>query len=1106
MQLTAILRSHSWRNEMTHKLLRVMKLTAVLLFAACMQVAARTEGQTVTLKVKNAPMKEVFREIQKQTGLNVMVDEAILEKAGRVTLDVRDMPVPQVLNICLKNEPLTYTIVDGRIVVKSAPTVVFQPTVTTPPLPPPITVRGRVVNENGEPVVASVLVKGTQNGTTTDANGFFTLNNVDENATLVITGVSIETYEVKVSGKTDLAISVKTKVTEQEEVTINAGYYKTTEKNRTGSISKVAAKDITKLPVTSPLLALQGQVPGVYIAPNGGAPGSAPRIQIRGINSLRFNGNYPLYVIDGVPVDSRPLESISSSLIATGFDPLNSFNLENIESIEILKDADATAIYGSRGANGIILITTKQGGRSERTTLDASVYTGTGKIVNRMNVLNAQQYLQMRHEAFANDGAAPGQFDYDINGTWDTTNVTDWQKVLLGGTSNIKDAQANVSWGNGTTSFRFGGSFHKETMVFDENFGYQRATGNFSLNHLSSNNKFRALISFNYGTDKNKLFDDLNYVNYAINLPPVAPQLFTAGGELNWQPNISGASSWANPLSLLKKTDETKISNLLINSDFSYELFKGFLFKANLGYTDLNGTQLTKIPLSSKPPEQIRNGETGQATFGTNKRKTWIIEPQFKYVKKISDHNFDLVLGSTIQESFTQVFFAQGRGYTSDVFLESLKSAPLTTITNDQYAKYRYVAFYSRIGYNYDNKYLLNLTGRRDGSSRFGPNYQFGNFGAVGAAWIFSNEKFIQKKLKFLNFGKIRASYGITGSDQIGDYGFYDTYTVPFFLYQGGQGLTPTSLYNPNYAWEETKKLEIATQLGFIDNRIEFEVSWYQNRSSNQLISYQQPLTTGFSNIPNYNFPATVQNSGWDFFAKTENIRSSTISWTSSFNISINRNKLVAFPDIDISTYKNTYQIGRSLSIRRLYVWTGINPQTGAHTFLDSDNNGMVNDADKEFVDVSVPKYYGGLKNSIRYKNLELSFLLQFTKNNGIKFLPALPGTRNNQSAQIINRWQKPGDITDIAKYSQLNYTGYFNATSSTYYIEDASFIRLKTLSLSYKIPNKLVSKAKIREGQVFINAHNLLTITNYEEGFDPETGTALPPLRIISLGIQLKF
>lgn len=1102
-----------------------MKFTAFLCLVACLQVSAAGTAQNVTYSGKDVSLKKIFRELNRQTGFEFLYKDSYLKEAKPVNLSVKNVPITDVLDICFANQPLSYEIIENTVIVKTKPAERLSTLlISRAPAAPSITVSGKILNENGEPVVASVMLKGTDWGTTSNDAGNFILHHVDEKGTLVVSGANIITKEVKVNGKTNLIIPVQLRVDEIKSVTVSTGYWTTTKQRNTGSISKVTSKDIERQPVTSPLLALQGMVPGLEITPMNGAPGAAPKIRIRGENSLRRgygynNGNYPLYVIDGLVFDSRPLQSESGVTssgpygFGIGIDPLVTIGPENIESIEILKDAGATAIYGSQGANGVILITTKKGIRRRKTELGITVYRGIEKMPKRLDVLNTQEYIQMRKEAFANGGNTPADFDYDLN-RWDTTRYTDWQDVLIGGTSDITNANIEFSGGTEFTSFRLSGGYLHKTTIFPGDFENKRISGDFSFNHRSANDKFNVTFNANYGKSMNEHVQSNALFEAALRLPPNAPALYNDDGTLNWDIVDYGVyklNAFPNPLAETRKKHESDISSWIVGSTLSYKILPALKFSTLLNYTETNGAEILKVPIASSPPTSLYS--TGTAVFAYNRRNTWQLEPQLGYSKTNGKHHYELLAGMTFRTTYNSYQSMTGYQYYSDALLGSLKGAGNIEFKEDKEFKYRYNAVYGRVHYNYNEKYLIDLTARRDGSSRFGTNNRFGNFGAVAAAWIFSNEKFATNSLKFLSFGKLRSSYGITASDNIGDYSFYDLFDISTWTYGYGLTLTPSRLYNPDYQWERTKKLEIGLELGLFNNRITTEVSWYRNVSGNQLIDYRLPAVTGFRSVLK-NFEATIENTGLEFFVSSKNIQAKNFQWTTTMNMSIPKNKLLAFPDLETSPYNSSYVVGAPLSGQYIYVWKGVNPVTGLHEIADLNNNGSVDydNGDKIFYTGYDPKYYGGIDNIFTYQSLSLSFSFQFTKRVNDRFTSESGSSggyyRTNMPKEVLDRWQKPGDITDIPKFT-TDFgvsNSYFLSMGSDYNIVDASFLRLKRVSLSYSVPAKVINAVKLKEFVVFIEGQNLLTFTGYK-GIDPETGPgAMPLLRMITGGIKVKI
>lgn len=960
-------------------------------------------------------------------------------------------------------------------------------------------VSGIVTDSNGVLPGVTVTLKGTSTSTISDNAGKYTISATTE-GTLVFSYIGYKTIETAIDGKTIVNAMLTDDATTLKEVTINAGYYNVKDKERTGSIAKITSKDLENQPVTNVLAAMQGRMAGVDIVQTTGVPGGGFDIRIRGLNSMRSGGNAPLYVIDGVPFASDAIgDSQTSSTLPTATSPLNSINPSDIESIEILKDADATAIYGSRGANGVVLITTKKG-KAGKTQFTASASTGTGQITKKLDLLHTSQYLAIRQQAFANDGITTYPYNaYDVNGTWDVNRYTDWQKELTGGTAVIKTLQASVSGGSAQTHFLVSGNTYTQSTVFPGDFDYKKGAVHVSLDHESDDKRFKVIFSGGYDIqDNNQPAADLTRISR--NLAPNAPALYDADGNLNWE-----NSTWENPLAALNSESLAKTNSLVANSTFSYQLPYGFTAKTSLGFTDLRHHESRTDPSTIYDPVYEAGAEYSSIFLTTSNRQSWIVEPQLQWNRTVGKGKVTALVGGTFQNQDSNSMLQYGSGFTSNSLLYNLASASFSKTFYDDVTEYRYQAFFGRVNFSWQDKYIVNLTGRRDGSSRFGPGKQFANFGAVGGAWLFSEEK---GKIPFLSFGKLRASYGITGNDQIGDYQFLNTYQSSGTVYDGTVGLSPIRLFNPNFSWETNRKLEAALELGFLKDRIFTTVSWYRNRSSNQLIGMPLPATTGFTSMQS-NLAATVENTGLELTLRTVNVQKDSFGWTTNFNLTVPKNKLIAFPGLASSTYSNQYVIGESINIKKLYHFTGVNPQTGVYEFADVNGDGQMTIADAQTVRDFSPMYYGGLQNQLRYKNFQLDFLFQFVKqlNWNAATQYSAPGAFGNQPASVVGGWQQAGDIATHQIYTTgLNsdaVNAYGRYATSDGAVSDASYIRLKNVALSYTVP----SYVKGLQCKLTLQGQNLLLITPYKDG-DPEfrSFNYLPPLRIISLGAEFKF
>jgi len=893
-----------------------------------------------------------------------------------------------------------------------------------------------------------------------------------------------------------------------EEVVLNAGYYKVRDKERTGSIAKISAKDIENQPVTNVLSSAQGRMAGVNISQNGGTPGGGYQIEIRGRNSLRtrsnseFDGNQPLYVVDGVVLGSEVKTVYAGSSLPNGsINPLNSINPNDIESFEILKDADATAIYGSRGANGVVLVTTKKG-KAGKVSLSFTSNYGLSSAISNLKMMNTEQYLGMRRQAFINSNvtAYPANA-YDVNGTWDENRSTGWPKKLIGNTSTFSDIRGSVSGGNEQTRFIISLGHTEQTTPFGRDFRYVTNSLNNSISHRSKDRKLEINVSNIFSLLKNNVINT-DVTAQAYLLAPNAPELHLPDGSINW-----AGGTFTNPVAAFNGSYTNDSKQLITNLTASYEVLKNIRFKLNGGinYQNFEEWSLQPNTIYSPATSLGLSSATSKASKSSQNRFSLVIEPQLTWDFQRNNHKINVIIGGTLQQDSFERSSMTGTGFESNVFIKNIAAAKTKTFGDQLETEYKYTAVFGRINYQYDGKYIVNLTGRRDGSSRFGPNNRFANFGAVGAAWLFSKESLFTD-LGWLSFAKLRGSYGVTGSDNIGDYQYLDTYTVSKLIYNGTAALVPSRLFNPDYSWENTYKLEAAFEASVFKNRFNVTASWYRNSSSNQLVGYQLPAVTGFTSVL-ANMPAEVENKGWEFELSADPFKESELRWDSSFNISFPKNKLLAFPGLEGSTYSNTYIVGQPITIVKLYNLEGIDPGTGKYRFTDYNGDGKISAPDdtRAVENIGV-RYFGGWNNRFTYKNFELSFLFQFVKQKNRNFNSTMPspGLMSNLPVDVLDVWspQNPDGIY-MPYQSTVNplHVQFQNSTAS---VSDASFIRLKNVQLGYQIP---VENTFFRNARIYVQGQNLLTITNYF-GYDPEfpSMSFLPPMKTYSMGVQLTF
>jgi TonB-dependent starch-binding outer membrane protein SusC len=1070
-------------------------------------------GQEISLDLKNATVEEVFSSIQKQSDFRFVYAREETAGLPSISLSIKQKPLKEVLDQLFLNLPLDYAIEERFIIIRKK----------EKPIPALLTVSGRVSDEEGKSIAgATVAVKGSKKAAATNEAGLFELTEVDEKGVLQISSIGYASREVAVEGRSFLEIRLGVVVSPLDE-TVVVAYGTTTQRLNTGSVGRITAEDIEKQPVMNPLAALEGRIPGVLITQSSGVPGSSFKIEIRGQTALDLNlsRNDPLFIIDGVPF--APGNAILSQLTSAanyndpfkglqgGLSPLNNINAADIESIEVLKDADATAIYGSRGANGVVLITTKKG-KGGDTRVNVNIYSGVSRVNRTMDMLNTRQYVAMRKEAFANDNISATTINAPDLLLWDTTRYTDLKKLLIGSNACTNDVQASVSGGSNLTRFLIGGGYHKETTVYPGDLGDSRASAHVNLKHGNANEKFSVHFSGYYSIDNNKL-PTADLTNF-INLPPHI-KLYDSAGGINWKEGgvaFSSVNSFSNPLAEVLKKYTVRTENLLSHFQITYRLFKGFHVKASVGYNTVITDEESNRPKTANDPQL---NLSGASNFAFSHTQSWITEPQAEYNSTIGGGKLVVLAGATAQEIINKGQTISASNYTNDLLLGSVAGAGSINASNS-FDKYRYQAFFGRISYNWRERYLINLSGRRDGSSRFGPGKRFANFGAVGAGWIFSNEPKITKDLSFLSYGKIRVSYGTSGNDQIGNYQFFDRWTNTSNGYQGSPGLQAVSLYNPDYNWEETRKLEAALETGFFKDRILITIAGYRHRTSNQLVGYVLPIQAGFSSI-NKNLPALVENKGLEFSVATKNISSINVLWRSQIVLTIPKNTLLSFPGLSGTSYASMYKEGASLSAIRGYRYIGIDPATGLYTFDDVNRDGKTSiPEDYMIYDKSTdPEFYGGIGNLFHYKEFEVYFFFDFRKQRGLNYLSNLgariPGMIYNQPTIVLQRWQPGSTDAAVTKYTTSFATPVYSATipfrNSDAIFGDASFIRLRTVSFSYRFSKKLLEKVRIENSRIYVQAQNLLTITNYK-GADPENQNlyALPSLSIITAGLEINF
>jgi TonB-linked SusC/RagA family outer membrane protein len=1092
-----------------NKILLIMRLTTVILIASLMQVSASTIAQQVTLKKENVSLKAVFSEIQKQTGYIFLYRPAQVDENKSVTLNLKNEPLTKAMEKILAGMPLEFEIDDRSIIIRLREKNFFEKVIDRFKV---MDFQGKVLDEDGKPIEgASAGLYGSDKASVTDASGNFTLK-AELGDMVVITCIGYKRLQFHLRTKI-FTVSLQREVANLDEIQV-IGYGTSTKRLNTATVSSITAAEIAQQPVTNVLSALNGRLTGVQLVQANGMAGAAVTIKVRGDNTMGVTGSTssdPLYVVDGIPQASGiryDAQNFNSNIRGmNGYTNVFSIlNKEDVERIDVLKDADATAIYGARGANGVVLITTKKG-KPGKIRVNVNLSSGAGEIAHFIPMLNTPQYLDLRREAFKNEKIVPNVNNAPDLMSWDQNAYTDFQQLFLGGSAKLRTADVNASGGSEYLKYYVGLNYRKEGTVIAKDQGVSRTGGLMNLTVSSPDKKFNALFSASYALENSTLNNNNNFLAL-IFLPPNF-NLYKPDGSLNWNNNF------ANPLGQLLTSYHAKKTFFSGNTALSYQLLKSLTLKATAGYTMSRLDNDTQAPAASYNPVTAM---TSNARFAQSPTSNYIIEPQAEYVAKAGPGKLTVLLGGTFSEAVTETTTLLGQNYAYDSQLNTIAGAGLVN-TSYMYDQYRYASVFGRLSYDVEAKYLLSATYRRDASSRFGPNNRFANFASVGAAWLFSEEKLIKENLPFLSFGKLKVSYGTTGNDRIDNYLYrmnYENRSIyDDVAYQDIRLLSPVDVAaNPNIKWESTKKTELNLSLGFLKDRILFNANLYRNRSSNLLNFTSMTTQSGVTNSIE-NLDALVQNKGLELELNTRNIAGKSFTWSSSFNISFERNALLSFNDVTKAADQSRYYIGEAVDAyitRRKYQYTGIDPLTGVPTYANLDGNAGIGATDRYIAALGHP-FYGGLNNSFSYKGFSLDFFFKFQNSRGkvnqyAKDNTLALGGLMNQSTSVLDRWQQPGDESRrwplAVTGSGLLSRSYSNFGSSDFTYGNTAYLKLKTASLAYQLPQTWAHKAKMQQVTFSIQGLNLFTIAKDKYVLDPEYGPgAFPALRTLVFALN---
>ncbi|WP_345948047.1 TonB-dependent receptor [Mucilaginibacter sp. PAMB04274] len=976
------------------------------------------------------------------------------------------------------------------------------------------TVTGKVTgSDDGLPLPGvSIKVAGGSGGTQTNAQGDYTINLPAGSSALIFTYVGFTTTTVPVGSQSVLNVKLTSDSKALTEVVVTGYGLQQRKRDLTGANSVVSGKDIANVPVQSFDNALNGRAAGVQVTSASGIPGANVSVNIRGINSINA-GTQPLYIIDGVEVVSGDQSrNFPTSNALAGINP------NDIESINIMKDAAAAAIYGAQAANGVVIVTTKRG-KAGKTQVDVRAYGGYSEVIRKQPVLSTPEFIQLSREAITNRygsvAAAPLAVRNLLAGFGDpaTAPTYDWQDAVFrkGGSQNY---DLSASGGSENTKFFVSGSYNKQIgQTIGQDF--TRGSGRVNLDQkISDKVSFGTTINLasytQSGTTGGTAFASPN--RSAMLIPPYVP-IYNPDGTYNT--TIPGAY----PNNVLQTSDydvyQAKTKKFTGNFNLNYQITKDLRFRSSysLDYTNIAEDRF------QDPRTPDGAGVNGRAAVYNTAIADFNTDQTLNYNHLFGGHKLGVIAGATYKTENNEGNSATGTGFPT-YQLRTLNSAAIPSAVAAFYTGYKRIGYFSRADYSYNDKYIASATVRYEGSSRFGANKRYGTFPAASIGWRINKESFLDK-VNWIDDLKLRASYGILGNSAIGDFDALSLFTSTG-SYAGGPGLSPV-LGNDNLTWEQSRTTDLGVDFTLFKGRISGGIGAFIKKTSQLLLNRSLPINGGFSS-----YRANVgklQNKGLELELNTTNI-AGKFQWTTTATATILKSKLLELND-GLQSLNNTYFVGEPLLTFNTYRYAGVNPADGNPMYYDKNGNITYSPTTDDRVKVGSqsPTGYGGITNTFTYKGISLSAFIQYQYGNKVnnvdaQFLRRMGSTLDrNQDVSELRRWQRPGDITDTPRpyYNTgvptgdqaggITYTSVYSLVN-THMIEDGSYVRLKTLSLSYNLPAKLLSRTFVRNVQVYAQAYNLVTLTKFT-GTDPEVASAsysgtVPQYRTVTFGVQV--
>jgi len=984
-------------------------------------------------------------------------------------------------------------------------------------------VRGSIKDENGQPLPgATVVVKGTSSYALTDTDGNFSIAPAKQLPfTLAVNFVGYKTQEIEIYELDGEPAEVFLKNDNILDAVVVVGYGTQKKSELTGAIATVP-ENILKQPISSVDRALQGAVTGVQVVQTSGQPGGGVSIRIRGGSSIQ-GGNEPLYVIDGFPVYNT--STTTGAITGAEVNPLSAINPADIESIEVLKDASATAIYGSRGANGVIIITTRKGSEDKNTITYEGTY-GVQDLRKKIDVLNAPQFASLRNDALYDSNPAGGRYQYLTQDQIDQLDEgTDWQGEAFE-QAPIQNHQLSFNGGNSKTRYSLSGSYFDQGGII-RNTGFERYSTRINLETKATD---RLTLGLNLSGSKTDAKVAPNgIVSALLTMPPTATVYQEDGSYTLRNPfeNI-----FSNPIaSLNEQINEAKTQRLLGTTFAEYSILEGLSLKVQFGTDVINTKEYNYIP--STIYEGVSTG--GSATLGVLNSTSWLNENTLTYSRSFGKHAVNTVVGFTQQEYEREIVRTGAQGFvTDDVTYNSLQDGSITVRPYSNFTKWALLSYLGRVNYNYDGRLFLTASLRADGSSRFGKNNKWGYFPSAALSWNLSKEDFFSSLSSTFSNLKLRASYGATGNQEIGEYQSLATLRSLTYLFGGAlaTGFTPNGIANSDLGWETTNQVDAGFDVGLLHNRVSLTFDVYYKKTDDLLLNVEIPWTSGqATSLQNF---GSVENRGLELGINTVNLEGA-VTWSTTLNFSLNRNEVVSIGSGSDSYLSGNYivKVGQPLGSYYATVTDGIlqsgeeatkgvftgsaTPKAGDRLYKDISGDGrFTTAADRTIIGNAQPDYIFSIGNNLSWNGFDLSFLFQGAVGNEIlnanKQQLELFNGQQNASTSALDRWTESNPSTTMPR-AKLDPAPVF----SDRFIEDGSFVRLKALSFGYSLPKSVLDKIKLSNLRVFVVGQNLLTWTNYT-GFDPEVTSGnntvsqgtdagiYPVSRTISGGLSVTF